>query len=453
MISVRKNPYEIKTGALFMVIKVERTAKQLSANAGLLLFKELVDRVGLEVFLKDCVPHLKLGPAKNIKKIKQLVLAFQAGADCLDDLDRLAEDEGFKQLCGGKVYSPKAFGDFLRGFTRLHCREFNNKLIDLSFLLRRELFGKTQSFTIDIDSTTNEQHGDKMEGVCYNYAGVKGLDTICAFDEYGLQYYSDVRPGNTHTAQGALESIHQIFNRMPKDMDEVTRYVRADSGYCKIAFLNACAAKRAQFVVCMRKLMYKPLIGSVQNWQAQDPNDKSRIIFKDGRECEVGETVYRSKNSPFDMRVVIIRAVKVGREEQLVKGEEDYDYYGWVTNMSSDVPAVDVIKFYRKRGHAENFIRELKNGLDLAHYPCQKLLANKAYSLIAALAYNFMRFVALKDDDKHPKFAKAIRFHFIHLPCEVIRHAGQVVFRFMDQHIGEVNYWLKYIKNIKLGFA
>ncbi|MFK7873241.1 MAG: transposase, partial [Oligoflexales bacterium] len=46
----------------------------------------------------------------------------------------------------------------------------------------------------------------------------------------------------------------------------------------------------------------------------------------------------------------------------------------------------------RKRGHCENFIRELKNGLDLHHYPCQKLNANRAYGSIAAISYNLMRF-------------------------------------------------------------
>ncbi|MFW7377289.1 MAG: hypothetical protein ACOH5I_06115 [Oligoflexus sp.] len=80
-------------------------------------------------------------------------------------------------------------------------------------------------------------------------------------------------------------------------------------------------------------------------------------------------------------------------------------------------------------------------------------MANKAYALLGAFAYNLMRFVALKDNATKPKFAKSIRNRFIHLPCQVVRHAGQVIFRFMDQHFKEVAYWLDYIKNIKLGFA
>jgi hypothetical protein len=42
-----------------------------------------------------------------------------------------------------------------------------------------------------------------------------------------------------------------------------------------------------------------------------------------------------------------------------------------------------VIEFYRKRGNAENYIREDKYGFDLKHYPCLKLIANKAYGLIS----------------------------------------------------------------------
>ncbi len=436
-----------------MDIKIGRTDKDLSANAGLVIFKELLEAVGAERLVADCLPQLKQGSAKNLRKFKQLILAFQAGSDCLADLNKLAADEAFKATCGGKVYSPKAFGDFLRSFSQLNCKKLNQSLIQMAFGLRQQLFPTAQSIIIDIDSTTNRQHATKMEGVCHNYAGINGLDTIQAFDEHGIQYWSDVRPGNTHTATGALENIHEIFSRMPKAMDRVTRYVRADSGYCKIAFLDACAAKNAQFVVCMRKLMYRPLISLVGEWKAQDPKDAERIIFVGSRECEVGETTYKPKNSPHTMRVILIRAIKSGRESQLIKGDDDYDYHGWVSNISLTMDSVDVIKLYRKRGHAENFIRELKNGLDMHHYPCQKLIANKAFGLIAAFAYSLMRFVALKDNPKHPQFAKALRFRFVHLPCQVVRHAREVIFRFMNHHFEEVQRWIGYIKNIKLGFV
>src|SRR5690606_30343083 len=123
-----------------------------------------------------------------------------------------------------------------------------------------------------------------------------------------------------------------------------------DSGYCKIGFFDACAVKNAQFVVCMRSLMYKPLIRLVSEWKKQDAKDKDRIIFVGSRECEVGETVYRPKNSPLTLRVILSRAIKKGREDQLVKGDDDSDYQGWVSSISATVEADAVVKIYRKRG-------------------------------------------------------------------------------------------------------
>ena len=335
----------------------------------------------------------------------------------------------------------------------MRCNRLNDRLIDLAFGLRQQLFAAKTTIVIDIDSTTNQQHAKKMEGVATNYAGISGLDSIQAFTEEGLQLWHDVRPGNTHTAKGSQLIIHEIFSRMPASMSHLTRYVRADSGFCKLDFFEACAVKRAQFVVCMRKLMYKPLIKTVGAWVAQSAAEKGRIMFVGARECEVGETTYKPKDSPHTFRVVLIRAVKKGREGQLIKGDDDYDYQGWISSISHATDAADVVKLYRGRGHAENFIRELKNGFDLHHYPCQKLVANKAFGLIAAFAENLMRFVALKDNAKHPQFAKALRFLFVHLPCHVVRHAGEVVFIFMDRHFQEVMRWLSYFKNIKLGYA
>ena len=68
-----------------------------------------------------------------------------------------------------------------------------------------------------------------------------------------------------------------------------------------------------------------------------------------------------------------------------------------------------IVEFYRARGHcAENMIRELKNGFDLKHFPCQKLAANKAYGLIAAFAHNVVRFLSFVENPKKQHFSKLI---------------------------------------------
>jgi hypothetical protein len=150
------------------------------------------------------------------------------------------------------------------------------------------------------------------------------------------------------------------------------------------------------------------------------------------------------------MRVVVLRAKK--KEERGVIFERDaYDYVAWVTNYGQhEKTNEDVIKFYRSRGHtAENMIRELKNGYDLRHFPCQKLMANKAYALIAAFAYNVVRFLAFVENPKKQHFSKLIRWKMISVPVHVVKHGREIIFRFMKHHHEEVLLFKERI-NIKL---
>ena len=75
-----------------------------------------------------------------------------------------------------------------------------------------------------------------------------------------------------------------------------------------------------------------------------------------------------------------------------------------------------VIEFHNQRGNAENFIKEQKWAYDLLHFPMQKLHANHAYGLLAMVAHNLLRTIALLDNRKHPLFAKKLRRKYIHIP-------------------------------------
>ena len=440
-----------------MNIKVEGINKELSSFAGLIIFKEIQEKLLPDfAFSKVSIPLLRNRISDGISKLRQLLFGFVAGADCLDDLDKLGKDCGFRAICGSKLYTARSLGNYLRSFSQMHCKELNLQLMRMAVEARRKISPDSASVTFDIDSTQNLQHAKKMEGIAFDYAGISGLNTIQVFDDLGFQYWNDVRPGNTHTANGAIEIIHRLFYTINPHLNGVTKYVRADSGYCKISFFQACSAKSAEFVVCMRKMMYKPLIKKVSTWIPQCHNDPNRIKFTGGRECEVGETLYKPAGCHQAYRVVIIRALKKDAQcqKKLFFTEEDYDYLGWVASLSPNrFRSSEVIKFYRKRGHAENFIRELKNGLDLHHYPCQKLTANKAYGVIAAMAHNLMRFIALKSSPEKPPFAKSIRTKFVMIPCQVVRHAGDLTFRFMHFHLKEVRKWLMEIIEMKVCFV
>ena len=159
-----------------------------------------------------------------------------------------------------------------------------------------------------------------------------------------------------------------------------------------------------------------------QNIHAWIPakNKKKKIKFYDDRECELGETIYWPKKAIEILRVAFMRAVKKDREGSLIKTQDDYDYYSFISNIGEhELSTEKLINFYRKRGQAENYIKEMKYNFDLLHYPCIKLTANKVWSCIAAMSHNLLRSIALLENPKKTCYAKSIRTRFINIPCQV----------------------------------
>ena len=137
---------------------------------------------------------------------------------------------------------------------------------------------------------------------------------------------------------------------------------------------------------------------------------------------------------------VVVKRTKVQNQEQLELGHGEYKYYGVVCNLNlAQWSLQKVIEHHNERGNAENFIREEKYGFDLKHFPCQKLKANHAYGLLALVAHNMLRWMAIHDDDKHPKFSKGIRRKFIYLPAKLVSHARTLVLKVSEATLREVN--------------
>ena len=55
-----------------------------------------------------------------------------------------------------------------------------------------------------------------MEGVEINYKKHWCLDSLQAFDQFGFQFWMQLRPGATFTAKSATEVIGAVFGQIPK---------------------------------------------------------------------------------------------------------------------------------------------------------------------------------------------------------------------------------------------
>jgi len=440
-----------------MNIKLQASDKHFSSLGGLFLVNKLLESNSLDALVEPCLPSLKSGKARSLNKFKDLIRGFAAGAECLEDMDQLSKDVGFAAACGGRTYTSKSFGDYLRSFDPSKFEDLNQKLAQLSWSLRSKISDSKEA-VFDFDSTLNKQYGLKMEGVETNYQMFNSLHTMHVYDELGFSYYHSVKPGATHTANDISGIVHRLFSALKNNLKDKKVRARADSGYCNQHFINACFAKDIEYVVCFRKNEnFHNITRQVHNWTPCDPSEKKAIVFYDGRECEIGTTNYRMNGCTQRSRLVIVRAkkpVEEGYDGPIVDSAYNYDYFALATNIpESLMDSKDLVRFYRQRANAENFIKEAKYGFDLKHYPCQKLSANKAYGLIAAFAQSFMRFIALADNKDKPHFSKAIRNKFILLAGQVVRHGREVIFRMNKEVYEEVKQLMLKISSFNCGFT
>ncbi len=427
---------------LTVIIKTEPTKQTLSRFGGLALTQRVIQGSGIKEMIEPFLPtegfvHNRSTP---VQKFLGLVTGFIAGADCLEDLDVLSQDAGF-EAAAGKTISSNRYSEFLAAFDPKKLRELNGALIKTSLEMRRLTHG-LGNFHLIIDSTKHEQFGLKQEGVEYSYTKVRCLDSLQAYDEHGYSYWHALRPGSTNTSVGSTEVISAVLSQLPS---EAKRYVLADSGYYGTEFFNACMLQSAKFIVATRENVYARLLEKQLNWKRA-----KNMSFFDGREFEYAETINTHVGLRGTLRVVLVRALKADHAAGL-HADADYDYAAFTTNIGMhEMKATDVLRKYRKRSNAENFIREMKNGVDTNRFQCRRLISNGAFGLAAAFAHTILRFVAQIADKTLVQFAKRLRNRLINLPCMVVTHARQVTFRMSEAHNQEVRNWLKKYHDIKL---
>ncbi|MCB9025568.1 MAG: transposase [Bdellovibrionaceae bacterium] len=123
--------------------------------------------------------------------------------------------------------------------------------------------------------------------------------------------------------------------------------------------------------------------------------------------------------------------------------EEPWEYYAVVSNIPLNTDKLhnelqgqqrywsiqQIFEFHQKRGNAENFIREEKYNFRLKNYPCQKLMANHAYGLIAQIAHNLLRWVAILLQPDKPHYSKKLRNNLILIPGHIIKTSAYTLMK------------------------
>ena len=437
---MKKSKWEKKPWAPKKITYVP-TDEALTPSAGLGALVDLFVESPLFEKFRACLPVRKSNASFDSAHFACTFLSgFWYGHDSLDDMEEFENDPSVEEKLG-ELPSARAAGDFLRDFSEENRTALN------SFLVAQALAGRKQikpeePITLDIDSTAHVQSGDKMEGLAFNYKNQWCLDSQVIFDELGLSYGMELRSGNTFSSEGSAEMIERVLKKLPQLSKGRKHSVRADSAYCREDFIRMCLLNNTYFTITAHdNINWTEMVDKITDWEPhvytaeelKSAEKRKRKLPK----IELGHFLYQpgwSENLRFP---VIIKRTWIEGEEGTLLDMGYWKYYAVMTNRAQHKKQ-EIMEHHQKRGNSENFIREEKYGYDLKHFPCQKLNANHAYGLLATVAHNFLRTIALIDKPDRPHYSKKLRRKFVYIPGRFVKHARSLVMKIPKRYYEEV---------------
>jgi len=400
----------------------------LVANAGLLVFATLSQRLGLEALVNATVKLVgRVGGARPGRKVLTLVHAIIAGASHIDHVEVLRAGST-EAVLGHRVMAPSTIGTFLRSFTFGHVRQL--EAVVGRALERARALGAgpgDKALVIDIDSTICEVAGNAKGGAGYGYTKVLGYHPIIATRaDTGEVLHARMRKGAANTQRGARRFIDELVARARRAGATGELTMRFDAGFWSndtIAVLNRHRVRYTMAVRCGTKAIATAIAGIEETaWRDID--------YTPGGQAQVAECAYTTGTATHRVtrRLIVRRTRLTGTAQQRLW--PDWRHHAFLTDLTGD--AVEVDRFHRHHAVVELAIRDLKEGAGLEHVPSGNFHANSVWLQCAVLAHNLIRWTAALGKarvDDQLVVARTIRTRLLTIPGRLVNRAGRPTLR------------------------
>jgi hypothetical protein len=403
-----------QAGGMLDRLRVEFDDERAVANAGLLLPATLAGRLGIEALVDETVDLSgQAGAARPGRKVLSLVHAMLAGADSIDDCDLLRSGHTALVL-GHRAMAPSTLGTFLRSFTFGHVRQLDRVFEQV--LCRAWSAGAgpgAERLVIDIDSFVGEVHGYRKQGAAYGYTRTLGyhplLATRAGSDEV---LHARLRTGSAHTQRGALRFVGELIARVRRAGAAGEILVRADSGFWNKKITARLKAKGCLYSIGVR--LTKPVAEAIE--QLDESAWRPLADYPETGEAQIAETTLGSE------RLIVRRVRTLDNQQQLFA---TWQHFSFITNRSEPLELVE--REHRAHAVVELVIRDLKDQA-LEHFPSGRFNANAAWTVIACLAHNLLRWTELLGlPEQTPRRARTLRRRLLALPGRLTRSARRSI--------------------------
>jgi len=434
-----------------------------TAFGGIGLVHRLVRGVGLAGLIDDAVRVFKgPGPYRESDHVLNIAYNIVCGGKTLDDIQLRREDEAYMDALGAnRIPDATTAGDFLRRLDRPAIDELSEAINAARTRVwkknERAFFDRA---LIDVDGTIAGTQGECKEGMDMSYKGIWGYaPLLVTLANTGEILYTRNRPGNRPSHDGCFDYLDPAVDlvraggfrevRLRGDTDFALTYDFDHWTERKVEFVFGLAAhpKLVELAEGLEEGSWTRLRrdgrASGKGQRKPKPRIKQAIIEERGyRNLELEredytEFDYRPTKCSSDYRVVALRkTISVREGQDLLIPEVRFRFY--ITNVRrSGLSARQVIRDSNERCNQENLIEQAKNGVHALRMPCDTLLANDAYMLIACLAWNLKAWMAQLwpdraqgDDLRRMEFRRFVA-SIIAIPCQVVCTGRRIVHRFL----------------------
>jgi hypothetical protein len=357
-------------------LKVDFQGSRVTSDGGLLLVRELDKRLGLGKLIDEHLTDSRQGTNKKFPLadlVRQSIYSRLAGYEDLNDAVRVSADPTFRLLGSKKNWDRGgALTSRLQTFeTELLASDEN--LLGL-MAVNRELIAQAEGddserVVLDMDSTESPVHG-QQEGSAYN----GHFESVCyhpllLFNQHGDCLAAKLRPGNVHSAEDWDELLLPEIERLQAAGKQVA--FRGDAAYAKPEVYESSEERGVQYAIRMPSNKSLELeIEDILFRPPGRPNRKPLVRYKSFR--------YQAESWSKPRRIVAKVEHHLG---------ELFPRVGFiVTNMT--LPSRSVVRFYNKRGTAEQWIKEGKQATNWTRLSCHRFRANEVRLQLSVLAYN-----------------------------------------------------------------
>jgi hypothetical protein len=312
--------------------------------------------------------------------VRTLVATTLVGGTRFAHVDRIREDEVIRQITGAKkLGGADAVRRYFDGLTRSQSEAVYAGLQRATWAL---LGSAEVEDVLDLDSTILNRFGEQ-DGVSKGYHPTKRIarshhPLLGMLANAKMIVHCWLRAGGASTHRGALEFVDELLATKPANVRIAA--IRADSGFFSKEYLEGFEGRGLHYAISMKiSRPVRRFCDSISKdlWQRFDDQN------------EVADTSYAPAQWRTTRRVVVVRSrVKGQNEEQSLFDLPIYDYRVIVTDLN--LPAIDLVHFYNKRGDCENRIKEFKSDLGARGFCLGSFTATEVVLRILAATFNVL---------------------------------------------------------------